>query len=188
MNRPFEGIQALEGSKKKSTFIKTISSLQMENQKKEFIEDEELDVPGEYSQSNDFSIRVLIVDDDAFNIMSLEMILTKKGINCCKAFNGRQAIDLLLNYYQGKTKAKDKDKDFSLIFMDLNMPVMDGLTCSKNLVELIEQGKLPDIPIIGCSANESQKDIQNCRDAGMSGFPAKPVTIFKLTELLKLYI
>ena len=65
--------------------------------------------------------RILIVDDTYINITVLRMMLGKNpNLLIEEAFNGQQAIDKIIEF-------NDKDQPFSLVFMDVNMPIMDGL-------------------------------------------------------------
>ena len=131
-----------------------------------------------------------------FNILSLEMIILKRGIKCNRAFNGRQAIEFLIKNYNkekklGYTAGEPNHSasliDVRMIFMDLMMPVMNGIECTTALTKLMQDGILPIIPIYGCSANDSSKYIKECMAAGMSGFVAKPLTLNKVNEILNLY-
>ena len=76
------------------------------------------------------------------------------------ANNGAQAIDIAATH------------DYDLILMDMQMPVMDGLTATK---ALRQQAKHMKTPILAMTANAFIEDIQRCIDAGMDDFIAKPV-------------
>jgi CheY-like chemotaxis protein/signal transduction histidine kinase/PAS domain-containing protein len=128
--------------------------------------------------------RVLLVDDEAFNILSLEMIINKWGMKCLKAYNGKVAIEMLKENYNDSQTPQFK---IGLIFMDLMMPVMDGLECTKSLVRLMKEGHLPLTPIFACSANDSTINIAKCKEAGMTGFLAKPLTFQRINDILRLY-
>jgi signal transduction histidine kinase len=79
-------------------------------------------------------VKILLVDDNADNLMSMEVILEKEGYTFSKALSGKEALKILL-----------KEDDFSLILLDVRMPVMDGYETA----ELISQrDKLRHIPII----------------------------------------
>ena len=79
-------------------------------------------------------VKILLVDDNADNLMSMEVILEKEGYTFSKALSGKEALKILL-----------KEDDFSLILLDVRMPIMDGYETA----ELIYQReKLRHIPII----------------------------------------
>ncbi len=75
------------------------------------------------------SSHVLIVDDEHFNILSLEMLLMKLNINeTSSAFNGSAAVSIFKNKFdlEPPDNCTCKEKKYKLIFMDINMPIMDG--------------------------------------------------------------
>lgn len=82
-------------------------------------------------------MKVLIVDDESENIMILEGILRRKiGIqNIIKAENGKEAVDLC------------QDNDFDAIFMDIRMPVMNGVEATREIK------KIKDVKIVACTAH-----------------------------------
>jgi two-component system, sensor histidine kinase and response regulator len=85
-------------------------------------------------------VKILLVDDNADNLMSMEVILEKEGYTFSKALSGKEALKILL-----------KEEDFSLILLDVRMPVMDGYETA----ELIYQReKLRHIPIIFITGQE----------------------------------
>lgn len=119
---------------------------------------------------------ILIVDDDPFNLLSVEVILKKIGYKCIKAFNGKEAIEIVEKFYIDK-KCDNKCLGINLIFMDYNMPVMNGIESTKKLKEKMNERKIPEIPIVACSAFGAKDDIENCFEAGMVDYLSKPLTI-----------
>lgn len=88
-------------------------------------------------------IKILLVDDNADNLMSMEVVLEKQGYTFVKATSGREALKILL-----------KEEDFSLILLDIRMPIMDGYETA----ELIYQrDKLKHIPIIFISGQDDEE-------------------------------
>ena len=79
-------------------------------------------------------IKILLVDDSADNLMSMEVILEKEGYTFLKALSGKEALKILL-----------KEDDFSLILMDVRMPIMDGY---ETAALIYQREKLRHIPII----------------------------------------
>ena len=79
--------------------------------------------------------RILIVDDQVFNIEAIKVILKSDGIDLNKhvmqAFNGHQALELV--------KERTADNMFHIIFMDCNMPFMDGCTASAHIRDFIDE-------------------------------------------------
>jgi two-component system sensor histidine kinase/response regulator len=88
-------------------------------------------------------IKILLVDDNIDNLMSMEVVLEKDGYSFVKATSGREALSILL-----------KEEDFSLILLDIRMPIMDGYETA----ELIYQrDKLKHIPIIFISGQDDEE-------------------------------
>jgi two-component system, sensor histidine kinase and response regulator len=89
------------------------------------------------------SIKILLVDDREDNLTSMEVVLEKEGYTFSKATSGKDALKILL-----------KEEDFSLILLDVKMPIMDGYETA----ELIYQReKLKNIPIIFITAHDYEE-------------------------------
>ena len=120
--------------------------------------------------------RILLVEDNAINQRVASAMLNKLGFTIDIAGNGIEAIDAL------------KQITYSLVIMDLQMPLMGGLEATKKIRKM-ETGTIdPDIPIIAMTANATQQDKMNCLNAGMNDFISKPVTIPALQELLNKWV
>jgi len=78
--------------------------------------------------------------------------------------NGKDALELL------KT-----DRNFDLIFMDCQMPIMDGFEATRNVCKYEQENKLKHIPIIALTANAMKGDREKCIEAGMDDYLSKPV-------------
>ena len=88
--------------------------------------------------------KILVVDDRADNLMSIEVILEKDKYTIVKANSGKAALKVLLN-----------DHDFSLILMDVQMPDLNGY---ETATIIYERDKLRNIPIIFITANNYDED------------------------------
>ena len=105
--------------------------------------------------------KVLIVDDNPVNLALMELYLKgEPGLRLYRAANGAEALEML-----GRTV-------FSLVLMDLEMPVMDGLTAVKELRKT-ESGKA--VPVLAFSAHNDARKIKECLDAGCTDYLPKPV-------------
>jgi len=115
---------------------------------------------------------VLIVDDDPINRSILCAIARRLGFETKQAGNGQEALDLY-----------DKIQ-FSLIFMDCQMPIMNGFETTK----ILRSSRAAREPIIAVSANATDQDIHLCFVAGMDDFVAKPITPHKIAEVMSRWI
>jgi len=110
----------------------------------------------------------LVVDDMPFNLIVGSHLLKKKGFHVKTALNGEEAIKV--------ARAQCvKGKDFKLILMDLQMPVMDGFQATEVLIKMMENSQIPNTPIVAFSGNNSTKDIDKAKKAGMREFLFKPL-------------
>lgn len=102
---------------------------------------------------------VLVVEDKESNQKVLEIMLKNMGCRLDIAPNGKRALDMF------------SQKEYDIILMDIQMPVMDGLTATRELRK--KYSKLP--PIIGVSANALAKDAQYYISQGLDDYVSKPV-------------
>ncbi|MDF1663738.1 MAG: response regulator [Planctomycetota bacterium] len=120
------------------------------------------------------SPRVLVVEDNSANQLVAQMQLEHLGIQAQIVGNGQEAMDAL------------EDCPFDIVFMDCQMPVMDGFTATKNIRKR-EQEKQHTI-IIALTANALQKDRQQCLAAGMDDYLSKPIRLESLIKTLKKWL
>ena len=116
---------------------------------------------------------ILLVDDNPVNLMVAKKMLTNSGMNVVTAANGLESIEKL------------QENDIDAVFMDVQMPVMDGYDATKTIRQNI---KYKDLPIIALSANAMEKDIKKGLEVGMNAHLAKPVKIEQMLEVLDKYI
>lgn len=117
-----------------------------------------------------FPINILIVDDNPFNIKVLDLLLHTKGYTADTAVNGALALE------------NTKKSHYDLIFMDMRMPVMDGLTATREIRKQLPKDKQPYI--IAVTANAMSEDRKACLDSGMNDYITKPVTLACFDEAL----
>ena len=118
--------------------------------------------------------RILIVDDDMRNVYALSNILEDKGLFVTATTNGSECLDRLA-----------KDPNFSLVLMDIMMPVMDGCETMKQIRKMPRFAKLP---IIALTAKAMKGDRSMCIEAGASDYLAKPVEVDKLFSMLRVWL
>lgn len=106
---------------------------------------------------------VLLVEDNPINRQVAEALLSRIGMTVSNAANGQEALDAL------------RVRTFDLVFMDMQMPVMDGLTATRRV-----RAEGIHTHIVGLTANAFASDREACLAAGMDDFITKPVTRAKL--------
>jgi two-component system, sensor histidine kinase and response regulator len=114
---------------------------------------------------------VLLVEDNPINQQVAGAMLARLGLQVSLANNGREGVDLA------------QAKNFDLVLMDCQMPVMDGYEATA-AIRRLPGGRGERLPIVALTANSMQGDEQKCLDAGMDGFLSKPFTLTQLQVLL----
>jgi signal transduction histidine kinase/ActR/RegA family two-component response regulator len=115
------------------------------------------------------SIEILLVEDNLVNqLVAKELLITMKA-SVTIADNGQCALDLL------------SEKSFDVVLMDIQMPVMDGLTAAK---KIREQSCYSQLPIIAMTAHAREEDKQHSLSAGMNKHIAKPITAKLLLDTI----
>jgi CheY-like chemotaxis protein len=118
--------------------------------------------------------KILVAEDNQMNMLLISEVLGNMGLEVIKACNGEEAIAMLIEH------------DPAIIFMDVNMPVMDGYTATKK----IRQSREPysDVPIIALTADAMEEDRERCRKAGMNDFVSKPFRLKEIESIMKKYL
>lgn len=120
----------------------------------------------------DFEIQnfsVLVAEDNELNMKIIKRLLEKIGVCADFVYNGSEALE------------KTKINHYDIIFMDMMMPVMDGLEATKS-IKSASQGATPYI--IACTANAIETEIEKCFSAGMDDFLSKPIMIDQLKKTI----
>ena len=105
-----------------------------------------------------------MVDDIQQNIDLLTILLKRDGHKVLTARDGEQALIRMAS-----------EEEIDIVIMDVQMPVMDGLTASQKRRSLEQQQQLPRIPIIALTASVLAQDKMAAEKAGMDGFANKPI-------------
>ena len=113
---------------------------------------------------------VLLVEDNELNLEIAKMLLEDEKMVVTTAENGEKAVDIVSRSVPG---------GFDFIFMDIMMPVMDGLEAARQ-IRTLNRKDTKEVPIIAMTANAFQDDIRECIDAGMNAHIAKPIDIEKV--------
>lgn len=125
---------------------------------------------------------ILLVEDNLINQKVLSGKLQKIGYNVRIASNGSEALDIIKQSNRWRS-ANGTGPEISIILMDIEMPVMDGITCTRCIREFERQGNIVShIPIIAVSANARGQQVEDARAAGMDDSVSKP---FQISELVQ---
>lgn len=118
--------------------------------------------------------KILVAEDNPMNMLLISEVLGNMGLEVIEAGNGEEAIAKLIEY------------DPVMIFMDVNMPVMDGYTATKK----IRQFPRPycDIPVIALTADAMEEDKVRCLSAGMNDFVSKPFRLKEIESVMNSYL
>ena len=115
------------------------------------------------------SLHVLVVEDNDINQVVIEAMLNEFGISSIKiAGDGEQAVALCKEH----SGEKNLQNSFDIIFMDMQMPLLDGPQAT---IRIREMPEYKATPIIALTANVLETDKQRCFAAGMNDFVAKPI-------------
>lgn len=131
--------------------------------------------PGTEKEPRDYGDkRVLLVEDNELNMEIAEELVGITGVQVEKAYNGQEAVDMVRESPEGY---------YDLIFMDIQMPVMDGYEATRQ-IRGMDREDVGRIPIFALSANALAEDVQNSLEAGMNGHIAKPVDLESIERVL----
>lgn len=126
----------------------------------------------EFEKEDDICCKLLIVEDEAVNVLVISNIFTKLGCEIDIARDGKDAID------------KVKQHEYDMIFMDISMPVLNGVEATK----IIRNQLNIKTPIIAVTGFDSKKDIDRFLSAGMNDYIQKPINKNEITRVLKSFI
>jgi CheY-like chemotaxis protein len=129
---------------------------------------------------------ILVVDDNSFNIAALENVLSGHNYAVLSCYNGQQALDEVM--HRISCKCSPTCQPFRLIFMDCNMPVMNGYECAQELSKIFQQHPKAKCPIIACTANALASEISETKEAGMVDYCVKPITKQTIKVIVNKYL
>ena len=118
-------------------------------------------------------LRILLAEDNVVNQRLTSRLLEKMGHTVTIAGNGQIALQFMA------------EEDFDLVAMDMQMPIMDGLEATEK-IRVNEKKSGRHVAIVAMTANAFEEDRERCRQAGMDGYIAKPVSSKSIeTEILR---
>ncbi len=115
--------------------------------------------------------KVLLVDDNEINLKVISALLDKYEVNTVTADSAKQALDEV------------SKNDFKMVFMDMQMPEIDGIEAT-TMIRRLGDKKKARTPIIAMTANVDQNSIARCIQAGMNNYIGKPIDTDKLDALI----
>lgn len=124
------------------------------------------------------SVRILLAEDNELNSEILQEILKEKGFQVVHVENGKEAI---------KKFEESAPGEFDMILMDMQMPVMDGCTASREIRKM-DRPDAKTISIFACTANTFKEDRARALESGMNDFVSKPIDVESLLEKLSEWI
>ena len=127
----------------------------------------------------DFSGRkILIVEDNELNLEIAQALIGQTGADVETAVNGKEAVEMVSASEEGY---------YDLIFMDVQMPVMNGYEATENIRKL-DRRDAATLPIIAMTANAFSEDRQKAADAGMNDYAAKPINMDVIIKIMQKYM
>lgn len=116
---------------------------------------------------------IMVADDDPINMLLISEVLRRMGYEVIQVSNGKEALEMLPNC------------DPVMIFMDVNMPEMDGYTTTRHIRQMPEPWCR--LPIIALTADAMKGDREKCLEAGMNNYISKPFRLEEIDEVLRNY-
>ena len=154
-------------------FIITFPLIKVEEEDEPFLAYERttpLDQIVQNSKKTDASIKILVVDDYNVNQIVIKKVLENRGFFCEIANSGKQALEIL------------SKNSFDIIFMDCQMPEMDGYQCTRAIREQENQCRNY---IVAMTANAMEGDREKCLEAGMDEYLSKPIDYDYMVQLIR---
>ena len=119
-------------------------------------------------------LKVLLVEDNELNMEIAHMLLAHEGAVVEEATNGQEAVEMFAASEMGH---------YDIIFMDIMMPVMDGLEATRQ-IRALDRPDAKAVTIIATSANAFQEDVEQCLAAGMNAHCAKPIEVSRVKKAI----
>lgn len=121
--------------------------------------------------AKDYPFKILIVEDHLINQKLINFILKKAGYQADAVSNGLEAVDAV------------QRQEYDIVFMDIQMPELDGLEATRRINKLLPSDKRP--VIIAMTANALAEDRKKCIEAGMDDYISKPLRDGIVGDMIK---
>ena len=130
--------------------------------------------------------RALVVDDNGVNRMAISGLLRRQGISVTQNMDGLEAVEEMKKKITRYKIQRDKTLLFNYIFMDLNMPNMDGIEATLLINNMLDEENI-QIPIFALTAYDTDQLRKHCLSHGFAQFLVKPIKQDDLLNVLKKY-
>ena len=157
----------------KPLFLSELREVLMSPEQRKLIQNENQKIQAA-SQRSYAGKKVLLVEDNELNREIATAIMEEIGLNVDVAEDGTDAVNIM---------SSERGSNYDLIFMDIQMPKMDGYTATRE-IRTLNSTKCANIPIIAMTANAFEEDRKKAIKAGMNGHIAKPISSEVILENL----
>ena len=123
-----------------------------------------------------FDAKVLVAEDNEINQKLIRRTLENLGLKITIAGNGLRALELR------------KENDYDLIFMDIAMPVMDGVIATQEIIKYEKEAGIPHIPIVAITANALKGDRERFMSEGLDEYITKPIKKESILSVLNMFM
>jgi len=140
------------------------------------------EIQSQTSKNIDFNFanqKILLVEDNKANQMFMKVVLKKMGLEFDIANDGIEAVEIFKN---------SKLNHYDTILMDENMPNMNGIEATKEILRIEKEKNLPHTPIVALTANALKGDRERFLSAGMDEYLTKPVNKKNLSKILRKFL
>jgi len=124
-------------------------------------------------EENDFGLHVLVVEDNIINQKVVKHTLKGLGITADLADNGEIGVEMF------------KKNQYDMVFMDIQMPVMNGVVATKKIIEYEERYNIDHTPIVAVTTNALKGDRELYLKSGMDEYISKPISVDKFISVIK---
>jgi CheY-like chemotaxis protein len=128
------------------------------------------------TQATHFDAKVLVTEDNIINQKLIKRVLEDHGITVELANNGLEAFE------------KRRSNDYDLLFMDIQMPVMDGIEATHEIIDYEEDEEVAHVPIVALTANALKGDRERFLAEGMDEYITKPIETAELLYVLNKFL
>ena len=130
--------------------------------------------------------KILIVEDDMFNLITMETLLMSLNQKADVAYDGKSAIEKLLN--RQRYPCLHGTNNYNLVILDYEMPVMNGPEAARHIRDLQHAGILPWCYLVGCTAHQGKSEKKEFEESGVDECLKKPVSKPSVALLIDKYV